>query len=200
MPVSKRITKALKKRRKHRENITRELSMIKQHMQCGPCATRRGGIARVECDEIGGSHEFDRDETASSHLKSSYKTDYVNVENLNQHMHAESSSGHGYSCEAKQREELLSYGASEKFSSTSAKEKLRKSVSGNACFRNYESRESPNKYFLVNPWAILDHPRTTRQIEGSLEEHHNVSGFGDTHGEKTEKLNPPLGVEVPQVE
>ena len=34
LPVSKRMTKALKKRKKYRENITKELDMIKQHMQC----------------------------------------------------------------------------------------------------------------------------------------------------------------------
>ena len=96
MPGSKRISKALKKRRKHRENITRELNMIKQHMQCGPCATRRGGVTRIEFDEIGGNQEFDRDETKGSHLKSSYKIDtsrLLHAENLNQHMHAESGSG-----------------------------------------------------------------------------------------------------------
>ena len=54
LPVSKRITKALNKRRKYRENITRELDMIKQHMQCGSCTTGRGGITRVDSDEIGG--------------------------------------------------------------------------------------------------------------------------------------------------
>ena len=75
--------------------------MIKQHMHCGPCTTGRGGITPVECDEPGRSREFNRDETEISDLKSSYKTNYVIAENLNQHMHAESSSGHDYSCEAR---------------------------------------------------------------------------------------------------
>ena len=34
LPVSKRIIKALKKRKKYRESITKDLDMIKEHMQC----------------------------------------------------------------------------------------------------------------------------------------------------------------------
>ena len=178
MPVSKRITKALKKRRKCRENITKELDMIKQHMQCGSYTTGRGGTTQVECNEIGGSQEFNRDETESLDLKSSYKIDYVTAENLiYRHMHAESSSGHDYSCETRQGEELSSYGTSEKFSSTTEKEKIRKSVSSNACFRDYESKESSNKYFSVNSWAILDHPRTLRQGEVYQSDYNKEDGI-----------------------
>ena len=137
--------------------------MIKQHMQCEPCTTERGGITRMEGGKMRRNLEFNPDETESSDLKSSYKTGYVVAENLIQRMHAESSGGHDYSCETRQGEAPSSYRASAKLSSTTQKEKFRKSVSSKACCRGYESRESSSGHFSVNSWAILDHPHTLGQ-------------------------------------
>ena len=95
-------------------------------------------------------------------------------------MHAESSDGHDYSCETRQGEESSSYGASEKLSSTTHKEKFRKSVSSKACYRGYESRESLTEHFSVNPWAIVDHSHTMRQCEIHRIEMKHCNEVGET--------------------
>ena len=47
------------------------------------------------------------------------------------------------------------------------------------------------KHKDANSSGNFAHPHTMRQGDEPLEERNNVRGFGETHGEKTEKLNFP---------
>ena len=125
MPVSKRTTKALKKRRNYRENITKELDMIKQHMKGESCTTERSVILRAESGSTRENQEVNRGETESSDSRSSYKTNYGIAENLFQHIQTESRGGHEHSCETRQGTELSSYKPSKQISNTTQKENLR---------------------------------------------------------------------------
>ena len=125
MPVSRRTTKALKKKKRYRENITKELDMIKQHMKCESCTMERGGVLQIESGSTRRNQEVNRDQTGNSDSRSSYKTSYGAAENLFQHNQTESRGGHEYSCETRQEAELSSYKPSKKISNTTQKEKLR---------------------------------------------------------------------------
>ena len=48
-----------------------------------------------------------------------------------------------------------------------------------------EHEINPSKFNTVNPWAILDHPHTTRQGGASLEEYDNARDFEESHREET---------------
>ena len=128
LPVSRRITKALKNKRRCKESTTKELDMIKQHMKCESCTTERGGIPRVESGSTRKNQEVNRDETWSSDSRSSHKTSCGVAENLFQHTQAEARGGHECSCETGQVTELSSYKPSRKISNTTQTEKFRNSV------------------------------------------------------------------------
>ena len=166
MPVSKRTTKALKKRRNYRENITKELDMIKQHMKGESCTTERSVVLRAENGSTRENQEVNRGETESSDSRSSCKTNYGIAENLFQHIQTESRGGHEHSCETRRETELSSCKPSRKISSTTQKEKFKNSVSSaRRAAEATRSRENSNEHFSVNPWAILDRPHTAGQGE-----------------------------------
>ena len=65
MPVSKKITKALKKRKKYRKNIIENLNMISEHIQCKRLSHRatRENQAQMESSSREGQSEQNLDDS-----------------------------------------------------------------------------------------------------------------------------------------
>ena len=63
LPVSRRTTKALKKKKRYKENITKELDTIRQHMKCELCTMERGGVLQIKSGSTRRNQEVNRDKT-----------------------------------------------------------------------------------------------------------------------------------------
>ena len=76
----------------------------------------------------------------------------------------------------------------ENHSNATRVKKFGNSVLNRPCCRNHESRESSNEQFSVNPWAIFDHPHTTRQGEIHQTDYNKENEIEKSNEDESTKL------------